>query len=335
MYDQADFRADPAQRYIVLTPGNFNSTLNAAKTQIVAYADYALTLGDFTWTPGIRYERDGFSGKSNAAPRLLLSWQPDAVTRVWTGGGVYYQAPRFLAIAADPTNRDLKSERSTQLDVGFSRYLRDDLRVSAEGYYQKLDDLIVFGDRTTNTARNIGKGSASGLDLMLAKRMSRRWSASATYSYSHARRNDRLGEGKYASDWDRPHALGIVGAWQPTDRWTFSAKWKYASGRPTDAFVVHNDVLAGTGLVRYSKELTSNNADRLPVYHSLSLRADYQRRFGPLSLVAYLDVLNVYGRKNGNAYEWDERRGVNIIEGLDELLPTIGLRFEYSWTPGK
>ena len=39
---------------------------------------------DFTWTPGMRYERDGFSGKSVVAPRLLLSWQPDAVTRVIT-----------------------------------------------------------------------------------------------------------------------------------------------------------------------------------------------------------------------------------------------------------
>lgn len=34
--------------------------------------------------------------------------------------------------------------------------------------------------------------------------------------------------------------------------------------------------------------------------------------------------VNVYGRENGDAYEWDERRGVNIIEGLDEPLPTIG-----------
>jgi hypothetical protein len=49
----------------------------------------------------------------------------------------------------------------------------------------------------------------------------------------------------------------------------------------------------------------------------------------------YLDILNVYGRENANGYEWDERRGVNIIEGLDEPLPTIGLRFEYSWTPGQ
>ena len=335
VYDRSDFRADPTRQYIVLTPAEYNSTLSAAQTRIAAYGDYAWTLGDFTWTPGMRYERDGFSGKSVVAPRLLLSWQPDALTRVWTGGGVYHQAPRYLAIAADPSNLDLKSERSTQWVLGVSRHLREDLRFSAEGYYQQLDDLIVFDDRTTNIATNIGEGSATGVDLMLAKRMSRGWSASATYSYSSARRDDKLGAGDYASDWDRPHAFGIVGAWQPSDRWTFSAKWKYASGRPTDAFVVHGGVLGDAGPVRYSKELTRTNAERLPAYHSLSLRTDYQRRFGPLSLVAYLDILNVYGRKNGNAYEWDERRGVNIIEGLDEVLPTIGLRFEYSWTRGE
>jgi outer membrane receptor for ferrienterochelin and colicin len=332
VYDQSDFRADPTQQYIVLTPEGYNSTLNAAETQIAAYADYAWTIGDFTWTPGIRYERDGFSGQSVVAPRLLLSWQPDALTRVWAGGGVYHQAPRYLDIAADPSNLDLKSERSTQVVLGYSRYLRQDLRFSVEGYHQQLDDLIVFDDRTTNTATNIGEGSATGVDLMLVKRMSRGWSAAATYSYSRARRDDNLGEGEHPSDWDRPHAFGIIGVWQPSDRWTFSAKWKYASGRPTDAFVVHSNVLGPAGPVRYSKELTRTNAERLPAYHSLSLRADYQRRFGPLSLVAYLDILNVYGRENANGYEWDERRGINIIEGLDEPLPTFGLRFEYSWT---
>jgi outer membrane receptor protein involved in Fe transport len=283
----------------------------------------------------VRYERDGFSGKSNLAPRLLLGWQPDAVTRVWAGGGMYYQAPRYLDIAADPSNLDLKSERSTQVMLGYSRHLRADLRLSAEGYYQQLDDLIVYDDRATNTATNIGEGSARGVDLMLAKRMSKGWSASATYSYSRSRRDDKLGEGEYAADWDRPHAFGIVSAWQPSDRWTFSAKWKYASGRPTDAFVVHSDVLGDADPLRYSKELTSTNTGRLPVYHSLSLRADYQRRFGPLSLVAYLDVLNVYSRKNGDAYDWNERRGVNTLGGLNEPLPNIGIRFEYSWAPGR
>src|SRR5690606_40822309 len=127
-YDQSDFRADATKRYIVLTPEEYNSTLNAAETRIAAHADYAWRIGKFTWTPGIRYERDGFSGKSSAAPRLLVNWQPDAVTRVWTGGGVYYQAPRYLDFAFDPSNLALDSERSRQWMLGFARHLPHDLR---------------------------------------------------------------------------------------------------------------------------------------------------------------------------------------------------------------
>jgi hypothetical protein len=69
------------------------------------------------------------------------------------------------------------------------------------------------------------------------------------------------------------------------------------------------------GPLRYSKEIVDTNSERMPAYHALTLRADYRRRFGPVSLIAFLDVINVYGRKNGNSFEWDERRGVNILEG--------------------
>lgn len=43
----------------------------------------------------------------------------------------------------------------------------------------------------------------------------------------------------------------------------------------------------------------------MPAYHALTLRADYRRRFGPLSLIAFVDLISVYVRKNGNSFEWD------------------------------
>jgi hypothetical protein len=127
----------------------------------------------------------------------------------------------------------------------------------------------------------------------------------------------------------------MLAAWEPSDRWSFSAKWRYASGQPSDAFVIHRDVLAGTAFpyaLRYSKEYTLNNSERLPAFHSLTVRADYHRRFGSVNVIAFADIVNIYARKNANALEWDERRGVNILDGLDEPLPFLGLKFEYSWT---
>ena len=338
VYDSSDDRPNPAQQFLVLTPAGVNSTLDAKTTQYAVYADYSHPIGAFTLIPGVRYERAGFSEESLVSPRFSAIWQIDQRTRAWLNGGLYYQAPQYLDLAADPANAHLKNERSTQAVVGVSRYLTDDLRMTAEGYYQKLSKLIVFNDRTTGVGLNTGKGKTYGMDFMVSKRMSNGWSASATYSYAHARHDDQLGEGEYPSDWDRPHSFGLLAAWDMSDRWSLSAKWRFASGRPSDAFVIHNDVLAGSTLpylLRYSRETTLRNTERLPAFHSLTLRADYHRRFGPVNMIAFLDFVNVYGRRNTNSYEWDERRGVNVSDGLDDSLPFLGVKLEYSWTPRK
>ena len=338
VYDSSDDRPNPAQQFLVLTPAGVNSTLDAKTTRYAVYADYSHPIGAFTLIPGVRYERDGFSEESLVSPRFSAIWQIDQRTRAWLNGGLYYQAPQYLDLAADPANAHLKNERSTQAVVGVSRYLTDDLRMTAEGYYQKLSKLIVFNDRTTGVGLNTGKGKTYGMDFMVSKRMSNGWSASATYSYAHARHDDQLGEGEYPSDWDRPHSFGLLAAWDMSDRWSLSAKWRFASGRPSDAFVIHNDVLAGSTLpylLRYSRENTLRNTERLPAFHSLTLRADYHRRFGPVNMIAFLDFVNVYGRRNTNSYEWDERRGVNVSDGLDDSLPFLGVKLEYSWTPRK
>jgi hypothetical protein len=49
-----------------------------------------------------------------------------------------------------------------------------------------------------------------------------------------------------------------------------------------------------------------------------------------VDLVAFLDVINVYGGPDGGSQEFDPRRGV-IIEDEGEALPIIGLIFERSW----
>jgi hypothetical protein len=336
VYDQTDHRPDPGQQYIVLTPARVDSLLSAEQLQWAAYADYTWRTGPLTLTPGIRFEHDELAGQSLFSPRLSASWQHDARTRFWAGAGLYHQAPRYLELAVDPVNSGLKHERSLQLAAGMSRDIGQDLRFLAEGYYQDLQDLIVFEDRTTGVGSNSGKGRSYGMDLMLSKRLAQGWSAAATYSYSHATRDDRTGEGEYPSEWNRRQSVGLLATWDISSRWSVSAKWRYASGLPGDESIIHDDVLAGSALpyaLRYSKEITARNATRLPDFHSLTLRMDYHQRIGPVNLIAFLDVANVYGRNNTNAYEWDERRGVNIASGSDSILPLFGLKAEYSWTP--
>lgn len=328
VYDQNDFRPDSSQKFVVLTPDRFNSAFNTSETRYAAYADHAFIFGDVTVRPGVRFDRDGFSSQSLVSPRLSATWQATADTQVSATAGIYYQQPRFLDLAADPTNNTLRNERADQVSFGFEHFIRQAGRFSAEVYYQDLKNLVVLTDDSSGLATNDGDGYATGVDISLERRMIDDWSALLTYSYSRSRRNDNDGTPAYDADFNRPHSVTLGGAWEPNDRWAFAAKWKYASGRPTDAFIINDDVFNDPAFVRFSKELTANNVNRLRDYHSLNIRIDYRRRIGNVSLVTFLDIINAYGRNNVSSLEWDERRGVNVI-GDFGVFPQIGLKLEY------
>ncbi|MFZ0107752.1 MAG: hypothetical protein WAK92_12900, partial [Thiobacillus sp.] len=134
----------------------------------------------------------------------------------------------------------------------------------------------------------------------------------------------------YDADFNREHFFSIGGCWEISERWKVGARWKWATGRPTDDFIINSDVLGPGQPLRYSKELTQRNALRLDDYHSLNIRVDYRRTLGPVDLVAFLDVINVYGGPGGGSQEFDPRRGV-IVADEGEPFPIIGLIFERSW----
>jgi hypothetical protein len=49
---------------------------------------------------------------------------------------------------------------------------------------------------------------------------------------------------------------------------------------------------------------------------------------GRLSLITFVDVINVYGHKNVDAIQFQERTGESIREGL-EGFPQFGVKLEF------
>jgi hypothetical protein len=201
------------------------------------------------------------------------------------------------------------------------------MRITAEGYYQKLDNLVVIPDRTTGAANNSGEGYSTGFDVGIVRPMRDKWYAQVTYGYQMAKIDQNLGQGPFDSDWNRPHTFNAFFAYELNRSWAIAAKWRYATGRPTDDYIVHADVFNDPSFLRFSKEITERNVLRLPAFHTLNVRVDYRRRFGPVSLIAFVDFFNVYNHKNVNFLEWNERTGENRLSGL-EAFPTFGIKFE-------
>jgi hypothetical protein len=329
VYDENDFRPDPQQKFIVLLPEFIDNDLQETAWRPAAYGEYAVGLGDrVTLTPGVRFDYDGFSGEKLWSPRFSASVLAGPRTRLNFSTGVFYQAPRFLQLAASSQNATLGNEKSTQAVLGVSHYLAPDIRFAAEGYYQWLDDLIVIPDRTTNIATNSGDGYAYGIDLSLVKRITTRWFGQVGYSWAVARREDNLGEPIYDADFNRPHVFNVFFAYELTSNLQVGAKWKYMTGRPTDDFIINEDVFNDPDVLRFSKELTSNNTLRFPAFHTLNFRVDYRVGAGPLDLIIFVDILNLYNHKNVNSFNFDPLTGRNDPEGL-ELFPTFGIKFEY------
>jgi hypothetical protein len=329
VYDENDFRPDRDQKFIVLRPEFVDSRFDDSALRAAAYVEHTFRPAErWSFTPGLRYDHDGFSGNSDWSPRIAAGYELGPRTRLHGAAGLYYQLPRFLELAADPSNVDLKSERSAQLVFGARQILTSELDLAVEIYYQDLSDLIVIPDRTTGSATNQGEGYSTGVDLQLMRRLAGRWSAGVTYSFARSRRDDNLGDGEYDSDFNRPNVFNVFGTYELGRNWIIAAKWRYATGRPTDAFVVNDDVFNDPDFLRFSKELTERNVNRLPDFNTLNVRVDYRRRFGPISLIAFIDIFNLYGRNNINSEQWNELVGANREGGLEQF-PTFGIKIEY------
>jgi hypothetical protein len=320
----------PGQEYIVLTPDNVNSAYAAKETNYSAYAEQVFEFGAWDLRTGLRYDRDGFADESLVSPRLAANWRLSSVTRLSATAGIFYQSPRYLVRSANPDNFDISNEKITHFSMGIEHDFGRNWRLLVEPYYQLLDDLVIAEGRTSARVNNNGEGTNYGVDVVLSRFFDNGWFANATYSYNNARYDNNDGNGKYDADFNRPNFFSIGGSWEINERWKVGARWKWANGRPTDDFVINEDVLGPGQPLRYSKELTADNALRLEDYHSLNIRVDYRRPIGPVDLVAFIDVINVYGGPGANSQEFDPRNGINVVEE-NEAFPIIGIIFERTW----
>jgi hypothetical protein len=329
IYESDDPRPAGAN-YIVLQPSEMNSIYSASETNYAAYGEQLFDWGDANLRAGIRYDRNGFSDENLVSPRLGFNYEISPQLRLSATTGIFYESPSNLARAADPDNFDLESEKLTHLGLGFNYRLSDNLKLLVEAYYQNLDNRLVESGRTNNRITNDGEGTNTGVDVVLTRRFAERWSADFVYSWNRYRVDDKDGRGEYDWDFNRAHFVSVGGRWEITDRWQIAARWKYGSGQPTYRFTAHADVLAPNLPVRYSQERFDLNTDRGDAFHSLDVRVDYRRPIGPVDLVLFADVLNLYGGPAGLQPEFNILTG-EIIDEEEETLPLLGLTIEYAW----
>ena len=327
IFDQDDFRPDPTQNFIVLTPDTINNRFETEYTSFSAYTDQTFEYNNWHFRAGLRFDNDGLTEEALFSPRIGGGWKISNRMRVSATAGVYYQTPRFEDLANDVSN-DLENERINQVSIGFKYRLNDNLDLFVESYYQDLDNLVVEGDAVTKSASNSGSGFSYGLDTALTRNFKNGWSASMNYSFNEARIRDSASSQEYDADFNRPHALSIGGAWEINNRWQISSRFKWASGTPRDEFIIHENVFGDGEPLRFSKEIIATNTDRFDGFSSVNLRVDYRRSLLNADLITFIDIINVLASSNPSSADFSERTGADVIDE-GESFPLLGIRLEW------
>jgi hypothetical protein len=319
----------PGQYYSIFSPQDFNASFDRSKLNASAYLDYSVLLFKLlTVNAGLRYDYSGFSNEQNVSPRVSGTFNVDRNNSINFAVGLYYQDPQYSDIAAQPQGNLLKLEQIREYIIGYRRYFTPDLKLTVEGWYKDFSHLIVQPVNGSVQENNNGTGWAKGADIYLVQRLSHRFHGQIGYSYMVSKRDDKDGLGQYNFGFSEPNQANFLLAYSDNTRWVLSAKFRYATGRPADSYIIHANIFNDQQFIRYSEQLVGKNDYRLPAYVQLDVRADYRFKVKRSGFTAFIDIADINNRLNANAALFNFIKGRVYRDGL-RIFPTFGVRFSH------
>ncbi|MFM8569682.1 MAG: TonB-dependent receptor, partial [Candidatus Kapaibacterium sp.] len=273
------------------------------------------------------------------SPRITLARSLGERTRLELNAGRYYQAPSFIWLIGDASNaKSLKPIRADQVVLGVEHRITDDVRVQVEGFYKWYADYPArmyrpqavlspsgFEDATTDIRFGLepltstGTGVARGVELFVQKKLGEVplfGLISLTMQQSNFVGLDGTSR---PSAFDSRFIFNVAAGYRIGNAWELSAKFRLAQGLPTTPFVTSGVTVGTPDFTRY------NAGERLPTFHAMDIRIDRRWSFQAWQLITYIDVQNVYGRKNITQLRWDPRTQDIAQPAGVAVIPSIGL----------
>lgn len=344
--------------------------------------------------PGLRFDWDSLSAEAAGSPRVSGVVALGGSTRLRGAAGLFTQSPGYEKLLQSdyfvdltaPEAGGIRSERSVHVIGALEHDVRPGLTVRVEAYHKSFDRLIVgrvesaaetaarvaqydfpqalassvpSSPQITSTPVNGAGGRAYGFDLFVAHRpvtASGRLSGWASYTWGRA----EIGAygRRYPFDYDRRHALSLVGTYRATRLLELAATIRVASGFPytpvkglrvaasalpagvtgePDRYVPKTD--AG-GLYVWTTDagtIDDLNSARLPAFVRVDVRATFRPSWAGSRWQFYVEVINALNRKNASGVSStleydpssDRPRLVTEPRSALPLLPSFGVRFRF------
>ena len=221
-----------------------------------------------------------------------------------------------IALPSDlwyPATANIQPSRSTQYVFGIDKFFDEEsYQTSIEFYYRDMKNIYEFKNSPEiNPLNNSiedqfvqGVGEAYGMELFFQKREGKLigWIG---YTLAWTKRKfDDLNLGRvFYPKYDRRHDLSLAATYSLNDQITFGATFTYATGMrynaPTGQFIFNPIGISGPAQVLLDYD--DLNTNKFPDYHKLDLNFNYKLRMTKTELNFYINLYNVYNRRNAYA----------------------------------
>lgn len=311
---------------------------------------------------GVRYDRHTLTDDTLFSPRVNLAWRLGDRHVLRTSWGHFFQSQRPYELAVeDGETRFFRAERSEHWVAGYEGILdsreraplqalkieayRRDLRYPRPRYENLFEAVSPFPEVDADRIRIAPEsGRAEGIEVVLRGAVGR--SSNWWLNYALASATDRIEGRKVDRKIDQRHTFNLHLEQPLGEHWRLNLAWRFHTGWPTTRILLVREELETPEGPKDPEEpgepedgqglgfgLGPLYGERLTSYHRLDLRAS---RTWPLrrgQLTFFIDVQNLYDRRNpsGLDAEIDEDTETLILnrEAWPGILPSVGVRWEF------
>ncbi|MCF7902405.1 MAG: TonB-dependent receptor [Candidatus Marinimicrobia bacterium] len=318
-----------------------------------AFSELRWTLTErFQVNAGLRMDYYSFLDQPTyIAPRLTMEYALSNRLTTNFSIGEYYQSPSNVWLN-NPANSQLKALRNTMTIAGWDYLLRDDLKLSMEGYHKVYRDLatgtipgvndyLVITNAGTGYGGSeddfqsfgytqqvsIGTGRAYGAEILLQKK----FSIIPSYyqvSLSYGKSEYTAGNGKtYPGQWDQRWILNLSGGYKFNRNWELSAKYRFYTGVPYTPVYKPEENPINPGEI--SNLPTEYLSARLDAGQQTDIRLDRYFYLSKWTAILYIDIQNVFDSRSQVRPSYDFRTGTVTDRTSIGILPSIGINMEF------
>ena len=291
---------------------------------------------------GVRLDYLNVTEQLSIQPRGSVSFKLPGDSNLRFAYGHYEQSPQPSHLLGENGNRALESSLTRHYIMELEHPLSSRTEFKFATYYKDAQKLVT-ADEISNYL-NQGVAFVGGAEAFLRHRVPDKFFGWISYAYTHAERRENSDVSYQPYLFDNTHIVSVVANYNFTSNFEIGAKWQYLSG--TSEVPISSVALIQDPVTRGLNPLLASADEaveaKLTPYHKLDLRVSRKWNFKGMKIGGFIEVLNVYNRKNTVKFILEpddtlEIEGEEIEIGEEEVfdlpqiprIPYFGLMLEF------